>query len=147
MYHKAEIQTLTRRVSDERAKASEFAISSFARSLLSTSDVLTTALKHVPKPIPTGTPLEALFNGVEMTQKAMFKTFQESNVVKMEVGKGTVFDPNLHEATFQIPKEVAGPKEGGGEWGAGEVVEVAKEGWMIGNRVLRPAQVGVTQVE
>lgn len=82
-----------------------------------------------------------------MTQKAMFKTFSEAGVVKMEVNKGTVFDPNLHEATFQIPKEVAGPKEGGGEWGSGEVVEVGKEGWMIGNRVLRPAQVGVTQIE
>lgn len=147
LYHKADIQTLNRRVSDERQKASEFAISSFARSLLSTPDILGTALKHVPKPIEAGSPLEALHNGVELTQKAMFKTFQESGVVKMEVSQGTTFDPNLHEATFQIPKEIAPPKQGGGEWGPGEVVEVAKEGWMIGNRVLRPAQVGVTQIE
>ena len=147
LYHKAEIQTLNRRVADERAKASEYAITSFARNLLGTSDVLTTALKHVPKPLEPGSPLEQLHNGVEMTQKAMYKTFQEAGVTKMDLKKGTVFDPNLHEATFQIPKEVAGPKEGGGEWGAGEVVEIAKEGWMIGTRVLRPAQVGVTQIE
>jgi molecular chaperone GrpE len=77
----------------------------------------------------------------------MLKTFAENGVRTMQVGKGSAFDPNLHEATFQIPKEVAGPKEGGGEWSAGEVVEIGKEGWLIGNRVLRPAQVGVTQIE
>ena len=77
----------------------------------------------------------------------MFKTFAEAGVKKIEVAQGTAFDPNLHEATFQIPKEVAGPKQGGGEWAPGQVVEISKEGWMIGNRVLRPAQVGVTQME
>jgi len=121
---------------------------SFARSLLSTNDVLSTALLHVPKPIePTNTALRDLHNGVELTQRALHKTFEQNGVVKMEVGRGAVFDPNLHEATFQVPKEVAGDKGGGGSWGPGQVVEVGKEGWMIGNRVLRPAQVGVTQVE
>ncbi len=121
---------------------------SFARSLLSTNDVLSTALLHVPKPIePTNTALRELHNGVELTQRALLKTFEQNGVVKMEVGRGAVFDPNLHEATFQVPKEVAGDKGGGGSWGPGQVVEVGKEGWMIGNRVLRPAQVGVTQVE
>ena len=146
-YLQAEIQTLSRRVSEERAKASEFAISSFARDLISTSDILTQALKHVPKPIEQGSSLESLFNGVEMTQKAMYKVFSEHGVKPMELAKGSQFDPNLHEATFQIPPSVAGPKEGGGEWGPGEVVEIGKEGWMIGSRVLRPAQVGVTQIE
>lgn len=84
---------------------------------------------------------------MELTQKAMYKTFEQHGVRKMEVGRGTTFDPNLHEATFQIPKEVAGEKGNGGAWGAGEVVEVGKEGWMIKDRVLRPAQVGVTQIE
>jgi len=121
---------------------------SFARSLLSTNDVLSTALLHVPKPIePTNNALRDLHNGVELTQRALLKTFEQNGVVKMEVGRGAVFDPNLHEATFQVPKEVAGDKGGGGSWGPGQVVEVGKEGWMIGNRVLRPAQVGVTQVE
>lgn len=142
------MQTLSRRIVEERTKASEFAITSFARNLLSTIDVLTTALAHVPKPIDTSnTALRDLANGVELTQKAMLRTFESHGVVKMTVGRGATFDPNLHEATFQVPKEVAGDKGGGAVWGAGEVVEVGKEGWMIGNRVLRPAQVGVTQVE
>ena len=91
--------------------------------------------------------LRDFFGGVELTQKALWKTFEQHGVVKMEVGKGDAFDPNVHEATFQIPKEVAGEKEGGGGYGAGEVVEIGKSGWMIGTRVLRPAQVGVTQME
>ena len=82
-----------------------------------------------------------------MTKRGLMKTFEQHGVVKMDVKRGGVFDPNLHEATFQVPKEVAGDKDGGEKWGAGEVVEVGKEGWLIGNRVLRPAQVGVTQVE
>lgn len=146
-YKQAEIQTLSRRVEEERRKASEFAISKFALSLLSTSDVLSTALSHVPKPVEPGTPLASLVNGVEMTQKALWKTFEQNGVVRMQVTRGGAFDPNEHEATFQIPKEVAGLKGDGQEWGPGEVVEVGKEGWMIGNRVLRPAQVGVTQIE
>lgn len=146
LYHRAESQTLTRRVDDERRKASEFAISKFAQSLLDTTDTFSIALKHVPKPVEPGTPLASLVQGVELTHKALLKTFEQNGVKKMDVSRGGSFDPNLHEATFQIPKEVAGPKEGG-EWGSGEVVEVTKEGWMIGNRVLRPAQVGVTQIE
>ncbi|ORY34292.1 GrpE-domain-containing protein, partial [Naematelia encephala] len=146
LYHRAEIQTLNRRIADEKAKASEFAITSFARNLLSTSDVLTKALSHVKTPISPDNPdLHNLYSGVELTHKAMLKTFEQHGVKKMEVERGGSFDPNMHEATFQIPKEAAGPK-GDGEWGPGEVVEVGKEGWTIGNRVLRPAQVGVTQI-
>jgi molecular chaperone GrpE len=146
-YKQAEIQTLSRRIEEERRKAADFAISKFALSLLSTSDVLSTALSHVPKPVEPGTPLASLVNGVEMTQKALWKTFEQNRVVKMDVARGGTFDPNTHEATFQIPKEIAGEKGNGEAWGAGEVVEVSKEGWTIAGRVLRPAQVGVTQVE
>ena len=148
LYQRAEAQTLIRRAAEERAKASEFAITSFARNLLSTIDILSTALNHVPKPVDTSHPaFRDLVNGVELTQQGLVKTMEQHGVVKMEVGQGMAFDPNLHEATYQIPKEVAGEKRSGGDWGPGEVVEVGKEGWMIGNRVLRPAQVGVTQVE
>jgi molecular chaperone GrpE len=141
-------------VIDERTKASEFAITSFARSLLSTSDVLLTALSHVPKsalsssdPSPAAKALSDLMGGLELTHKALLKTFEQHGVKKMELSRGDEFDPNLHDATFMVPKEVAGEKEGGNPFGPGEVVEVGKEGWMIGSRVLRPAQVGVTQME
>jgi molecular chaperone GrpE len=76
----------------------------------------------------------------------LLKTFEQHGVKPFD-SLGEKFDPNMHEATFQIPKEAAPKKADGGEWGSGEVFEVAKGGWMIGNRVLRPAQVGVTQME
>jgi molecular chaperone GrpE len=148
MYGRAEVQTMNRRVTEERNKASEFAITSFARSLLSTSDVLTTALSLVKQPMDeSNTALKELYSGVEMTQKQMLNTFSHHGVKQFEKTIGEKFDPNMHEAVFQVPKEHVGQKPGGGAYEAGEVFEVQKEGWMIGNRVLRPAQVGVTQME
>lgn len=92
-------------------------------------------------------PLKDLHQGVELTHKALLGTFGQHNVKRYEKTLGEKFDPNLHEAVFQVPKEVAPKKHDGGEWSAGEVFEVQKEGWKIGDRVLRPAQVGVTQIE
>jgi molecular chaperone GrpE len=148
MYGRAEVQTMNRRVTEERNKASEFAITSFARSLLATSDVLTTALSLVKQPIDSSnTALKELHSGVEMTQKQMLNTFNHHGVKRFENTIGEKFDPNMHEAVFQVPKEHVGKKPDGSDYEAGEVFEVQKEGWMIGNRVLRPAQVGVTQME
>jgi len=146
-YMRADYQTLSRRSAEEKAKAGDFAIASFARALLSTSDVLGTALKHVPQPIEKGTPLHDLFGGVELTRKALMKTFEHHGIKPMEELVGSQFDPNLHEATFQVPAPVAPRRADGGERVAGEIIEVAKEGWMIKTRVLRPAQVGVVQIE
>ena len=140
---------MARRVDEERRKATEFAISKFAQSLLDTTDTFSIALKHVPRPVEPSTPLASLVQGVELTQKALLKTFEQNQVVRMAIEQGDAFDPNLHEATFQIPAEVAPPKKDSskGGWEKGQVVEVLKGGWMIGSRVLRPAQVGVTQIE
>lgn len=139
---------MNRRVIDERNKASEFAITKFAQSLLSTSDVLTTALSLVKQPIDeSNTALKQLYSGVDMTQKQLINTFSHHGVKPFENTIGEKFDPNLHEAVFQVPKEHVGMRKDGKAYEAGEVFEVQKEGWMIGNRVLRPAQVGVTQME
>ncbi|RXK37183.1 hypothetical protein M231_05552 [Tremella mesenterica] len=168
LYTRAEVQTATRRGIEERQKASEFAISSFARSLLSTADDLSLALSSVPAPTSTeeNKSLYQLYKGVQLTHKALCATLARNGVKPFEKILGEKFDPNLHEAVFQIPKEsvpISKVREDGGlsdsegkvdeikeeksEWGPGEVFDVQKEGWMIGNRVLRPAQVGVTQME
>ncbi|KAK8845460.1 hypothetical protein IAR55_006173 [Kwoniella newhampshirensis] len=147
-YLRADVQTATRRANEEKAKASEFAITSFARALLSTADVLTTALKHVPQPIPAeNKALADLHQGVELTHKALLKTFEQHGVKKVDDLLGEQFDPNMHEAVFTVPKEVAPPKKDGTSHGPGEIFDVSKEGWTIGNRVLRPAQVGVVSPE
>ncbi|WWD22406.1 hypothetical protein CI109_106897 [Kwoniella shandongensis] len=147
-YLRADIQTATRRTAEEKAKASEFAITSFARALLSTAENLTSALKHVPHPIPAeNKALADLHQGVELTHKALLKTFEQHGVTRVDKLLGEQFDPNMHEAVFTIPKEAAPPKKDGGVHGPGEIMDVSKEGWMIGNRVLRPAQVGVVNPE
>ncbi|RSH86613.1 Mitochondrial matrix cochaperone [Apiotrichum porosum] len=146
-YMRADYQTLSRRSSEEKAKASDFAIMGFARALLSTTDVLATALKHVPQPIEKGSPLATLFDGVELTQKALHKTFETHGIAPMDELLGAQFDPNLHEATFQVPSHVAPKRTDGDAPAPGEVIDVAKGGWTIKGRVLRPAQVGVVQME
>ncbi|KAL7418904.1 GrpE, mitochondrial [Cryptotrichosporon argae] len=145
-YARADYQTLSRRSAEEKARASDFAISSFARSLLSTVDVLSAALSHVPQPVAPATPLAELFSGVELTQKALLKTLEQHGVTRFRPD-GEPFDPNLHEASFQIPAEVAPKRADGKQREKGEIVEVGKEGWMIKGRVLRPAQVGVVMME
>ncbi|KAK6905385.1 hypothetical protein I203_106212 [Kwoniella mangroviensis CBS 8507] len=147
-YARADYQTAIRRAEEERKKASEFAIASFARALLGTVDVLQKALRSVPQPIPVDNQhLKQLFDGVGLTEKALVQTFERHGMKKLDNLKGEVFDPNLHEAEFMIPKEVAPPKKDGSPHSPGEIMEVNSEGWMIGNRVLRPAKVGVVQPE
>ncbi|WRT63692.1 uncharacterized protein IL334_000615 [Kwoniella shivajii] len=145
-YARADYQTAIRRAEEERKKASDFAIAGFARALLGTVDVLQKALKSVPQPIDN-THLQQLFDGVGLTQSTMIKTLESHGMKRLENLKGEVFDPNLHEAEFMIPKEAAPPKKDGTPHNPGEIMEVNSEGWMIGNRVLRPAKVGVVQPE
>jgi molecular chaperone GrpE len=146
-YLRADYQTMSRRVQEERAKATDFAIAKFARELVGTTHVLGTALKHTPKPIEKGSALGNLFDGVELTRKSLLQTLAHHGITPMGELVGEAFDPNSHEAIFQVPAAVAPKKSDGSERGPGEIIEVQKEGWMIKERVLVPAQVGVVQME
>lgn len=146
-YLRADYQTMSRRVQEERAKATDFAIAKFARELVGTTHVLSTALKHTPKPIEAGSALANLFDGVELTRKGLLQVLALNGVTPMGDIMGTAFDPNAHEAIFQVPAAVAPKKSDGAEHGPGDIIEVQKEGWMIKERVLVPAQVGVVQLE
>jgi molecular chaperone GrpE len=147
-YQRADYQTLSRRAHEEKVKASQFAISKFASSLLQTSDILNQALAYVPQPIDAEAQpaLKALFDGVSLTNKTLIKTLAEYGVEKFE-SLGERFDPNRHEALYQVPKAALNGKKGpkGEELEAGVVMDVSVEGWQIKDRVLRPAQVGVVQ--
>lgn len=146
-YLRADYQTVVRRGQEEKAKAADFAIAKFARALLSTSDVLDQALKHVPKPVEKGTPLHDLVTGVELTQKALNQTFSLHGIKPMGELVGEQFDPNHHEAIFQVPAAVAPKRSDGSDRSPGEIIEVQKLGWLIKDRTLRPAEVGVVQME
>ncbi|KAL1744006.1 GrpE-domain-containing protein [Schizophyllum fasciatum] len=154
-YLQADFLNLQRNASREKDQTRDFAITKFAKDLLETADVLHLALKSIPPhfarpqadapPPPQaedGKPekgpaefLHELYNGVEMTQRQLQSTLSKYNVKPLEP-LGDKFDPNLHEALYQAPIPGKEP---------GTVIDVQKTGYMIKDRVLRAAQVGVAQ--
>jgi molecular chaperone GrpE len=114
-----------------------FAISSFAKSMLDTSDNLTRALDAVPEEYrddkENHSVLATLFEGIKMTDDGLTKAFAKNGLQKFgEVGEK--FDPNLHDALFEYPDE---------NMEAGSIGQVMKVGFSLKNRVIRPAEVGV----
>ncbi|TRM58690.1 GrpE-domain-containing protein [Schizophyllum amplum] len=150
-YLQADFLNLQRNASREKEQTRDFAITKFAKDLLETVDVLSLALKSIPPhvarpqadgaeaPPPTEKKpeqyLHELFNGVEMTQRQLVSTLFKYHVKPIEP-LGDKFDPNMHEALYQAPIPGKEP---------GTVIDVQKTGYMIKDRVLRAAQVGVAQ--
>jgi len=122
-----------------------FAIEKFAKGLLDVADNLSLAVKAVPKEeAEKEGSLKVLLEGVVMTEALLTKTFQAHGLE----GFGVVnepFDPNKHDALFQLPASPEGGREGGREGGpqqAGHIGQVLKKGYALKGRVIRPAQVG-----
>ncbi|TPX35724.1 hypothetical protein SmJEL517_g01974 [Synchytrium microbalum] len=135
----AEQENLRQRTRKEVESASVYSIQKFAKDILETVDVLGMALNAVPASERTEfsgvKPFKDLYSGISMTRIELLKTLKRHGVESFGA-VGDVFDPNIHQALFQVP---APDKE------AGTVVSVQKEGFMIKDRVLRPAQVGVSK--
>lgn len=133
----AEMENLRRRTEKEVRDAREYAITSFARDLLSVGDNLARAVEALPadERQSADPALKGLIDGVDLTSRDLVKTLEKHGVKRLEP-MGQRFDPNLHQAMFEIPNtEVAG----------GTVLQVLQEGYVIGERVLRPALVGVSK--
>lgn len=133
----AEMENLRRRTARDVQDARNYAIANFARDMLSVSDNLRRAIDAVPENSRQegDAGLKALLEGVEMTERAMLSNLERHGVKKLEP-KGEPFDPNFHQAMFEVPSpDVA----------ASTVVEVVQTGYVIGERVLRPAMVGVAK--
>ena len=123
-------QENTRRIAQrDVSQAKQFAIQSFAKSLLETSDNLERALQFATEDEQTS----ALYEGVKMTENLLLKAFEKNGLMKFGT-VGDVFDPNQHEALFEY-------EDASGE--AGTVGQVMKSGFLLHSRVLRPAEVGV----
>jgi molecular chaperone GrpE len=134
----AEMENLRRRTSREVADARAYAIANFARDMLAVSDNLRRALDALPKEesgAEKSGVLSALVEGVEMTERAMLSALERHGVSRLEP-QGEKFDPNFHQAMFEVP-DASVP--------ANTVVQVVQAGYRIGDRVLRPAMVGVAK--
>lgn len=116
--------------------ARDFGIAKFARGLLDVADNLGLALRAVPpEDLEAGGVLQGLHQGVEATERELHKVLRQHGVEKFGE-KGDVFDPNRHQALFETPADDVEP---------GVVVDVTKTGYAIKDRVLRPAEVGVSK--
>lgn len=133
----AEMENLRRRTAREIKDAKSYAVSGFARDMLQVSDNLQRALAAVPEQADTAADngLKTLVEGVELTERAMLSTLERHGVRKLEP-MGQKFDPNFHQAMYEVPNA---------EVPSNTVVDVVQPGYVIGDRMLRPAMVGVAK--
>jgi molecular chaperone GrpE len=133
----AEMENLRRRTARDVHDARTYAVANFARDMLSVSDNLRRALDAIPTEAKASgdAGFTALIDGVEITERAMLSTLERHGVKKL-APEGEKFDPNFHQAMF----EVSNP-----DVPANTVVQVVQPGYSIGERVLRPAMVGVAK--
>jgi len=133
----AEMENLRRRTSRDVQDARAYAIANFARDMLSVSDNLGRALEAIPAETRAAgeAGFKALVEGVEITERSMLSALERHGVKKL-APQGERFDPNFHQAMFEVP-DASVP--------ASTVVQVVQPGYSIGERVLRPAMVGVSK--
>ncbi|MCB1411684.1 MAG: nucleotide exchange factor GrpE [Xanthobacteraceae bacterium] len=133
----AEMENLRKRTAREVADARTYGISGFARDVLDIADNLQRALDAVPPEARAAAEpgLAALIEGVELTERSLLNALEKHGVKKFDPA-GEKFDPNFQQAMFEVP-DASVP--------SGTVVQVVQAGYMIGERVLRPALVGVSK--
>lgn len=133
----AEMDNLRRRTERDVRDAKAYAVAGFARDMLGVSDNLRRALDAIPAEARESgdAGFSTLIEGVELTERAMLAAVERHGVKKLEP-EGQKFDPNFHQAMFEIPNT---------EVPNNTVLQVVQAGYTIGERVLRPAMVGVSK--
>ncbi len=133
----AETENVRRRAQREREEQVRYAAATFARDLLNVADNLRRALDAVPAAaLQSDEALKTLADGVALTERELLAAFERNAVRKVEPAEGERFDPNLHQAMFEVPN-TGQP--------AGTVVQLMQPGWIMHDRLLRPALVGVAK--
>lgn len=133
----AEMENLRRRHTRDLEDARKYAMTGFARDLLDVADNMRRALAAVPADARVGNELLGnLLEGVELTERTLLAAFDKHGVKKVAPERGEKFDHNRHQAMFEVPTAELPP---------GHVADVMQSGWVIADRLLRPAMVGVTK--
>lgn len=131
----AETENLRRRAAREREDAGKYAISGFARDLLSGVDNLRRALDSLSDEVRRDDSLAGLVSGVEMTERELLSAFERHGIRRLDP-LGENFDHHFHQAMFHVESS---------DRPAGTIVEVVQAGYVIADRLLRPAMVGVAK--
>ncbi len=135
LYAKAETQNVRRRAEKDIADARNYAATGFARDILSVADNLSRAIETIPDSLREDDKMKGLVTGLEATQRELEKVFKQNGIERI-AAMGLPLDPNQHQAMMEVPTEDHAP---------GTVIQEMQAGWMIKNRLLRPAMVGVAK--
>ncbi len=133
---KAEVVNVLRRTEREKSEIARFAIADFARDLLAVADNLRRALEAVPEDLKEHAAARALIEGVEMTERELLSVLERHGVRKVAPERGERFDHNVHQAMAETD---------GGDVPPGHVVDVYQPGYVLDDRLLRPAMVTVAR--
>ena len=132
----AENENIRRRARREREDTAKYAVANFARDMLGAADNLRRALDAIPEGSPgDDESLAALIEGVQLTERALLAVFESHGIRKIDP-MGEKFDHDRHEAMFEVPTNEAVP---------GTVVQVVEFGYLIHDRLLRAAKVGIAK--
>lgn len=135
----ADAENTRRRAERDKLDASQYAVTRFARDILSVADNLKRALEHYPAEARAAATqqVKAVIEGVEATERHLLATLERHGVKPIDTSNGR-FDPNLHQAIAQVPSE-GRP--------AGSIVNVVEQGYVIADRLLRPSMVTVARAD
>ncbi len=132
----ADMENLRRRTEREKADTARYAVSNFARDVLTVGDNLKRTIEHVPSGAAAQDPaLKSFLEGVEITERELLNVLERHGVTRIEP-LGQRFDPNCHQAMYEVPNA---------DVPDGTVVDVMQSGYVIGDRCLRPALVAVAK--
>ena len=132
----AEMENVRRRTEREKSDTARYAISNFARDVLTVGDNLRRTIEHVPAEAAAQDPaLKSFLDGVELTERELLNVLERHGVTRIDP-VGQRFDPNCHQAMYEVPNP---------DVPEGTVVDVMQAGYVIGDRCLRPALVAVAK--
>ncbi len=134
LYAQAETQNVRRRLEQDKINAANYASTAFARDVLSVRDNLERALSAIPEELRADEKMKALVTGLEATGREIESVFQRHGISRIEA-MGQKLDPNKHQAMIEVPNDAE----------PGTIVQEMQAGYMIKDRLLRPALVGVAK--
>lgn len=133
----AEQENIRKRSERDKENIGKFAIERFAKDLLESADNLGRALSAAPEDSEPGSAIANFIEGVAATERALVGAFEKHGMVRLDP-TGEKFDPNYHQAMFEVPNSGQVP---------GTVVQTVAVGWTLNGRLARPAMVGVAKGE
>ena len=135
LYAQAEVQNVRRRLEKDAQDARAYAVTGFARDLLSVMDNMQRALEAIPEEVKNEDKWGGLIGGIEATARELDKVFEQHGIQRV-AAMGLPLDPNNHQAMIEIPTDEQEP---------GTIVQEMQPGYVIKDRLLRPAMVGVAK--